>query len=444
MHAADRELDGETLVFTPDGGHTAVALLGDHRYNVMVTVAGGGISRSRDIVVNRWRNDATRDAYGQWCYIRNLDTGRIWSAGFQPLCTPFTEYAADLTSVCAAIRRRDGEIETRTEIVCLPDGIGEARRVSITNAGESPATIELTSYQEVVLAPAINDRGHRAFGNLFVQTEWLPRHHAVLAMRRPRSATEAPRWCGHVVAIDDGTVTCETDRARFLGRGRSSRNPVAMEHPADLTNSVGAVLDPVLALRTTMVLAPKSTRTVVFSTFIADDRRQAADRAAFLSEKPNVQRSIAESLSRGDEVAGRLGIEGRRARKFARAASDLLHGEMNPSAGTRDDLLALGITGELPIVLARVDGEQTRVAELLDLYAYMFEKGIPVDVVFLAATPSLSERLRGVIPSTTEASAARLGGIFVFTGSEVLPSHVSLLESIARIRTTDGSVVTNA
>src|SRR5688572_12821255 len=154
----------------------------------MATAAGGGTSRHGAMMINRWRNDGTRDAHGQWCYLKNVATGETWSAGHNPVAAPSTSYAAELSGTCARILRRDGVVETLTEIVVLPDDTGEARRISMTNHSREAVTLELTTYQEVVLASAVSDRGHRAFGNLFVQTEWLAEGNGILAMRRPRSA----------------------------------------------------------------------------------------------------------------------------------------------------------------------------------------------------------------------------------------------------------------
>ena len=70
---------------------------------------------------------------------------------------------------------------------------------SPTTADET-REIELTSYGEIVLAPPDADRAHPAFSNLFVETEWHEWCTAITATRRPRSATERPLWCVHVVA----------------------------------------------------------------------------------------------------------------------------------------------------------------------------------------------------------------------------------------------------
>ena len=198
----------------------------------MVSHAGGGYSRYEELAVTRWRADGTRDNTGQFCYVKDIDRGRVWSAAHQPVCAPAEWYRALLATDRVTLHRSDGDIDTRTEIVVVPEDSAEVRRVTVSNNGDEPRELELTSYGEIVLAPPDADRAHPAFGNLFVETAWHEWCTAVTATRRPRSATERPLWCVHVVDTGVervGQTTCETDRARFIGRGRTTRDPVALE-----------------------------------------------------------------------------------------------------------------------------------------------------------------------------------------------------------------------
>ena len=120
------------------------------------------------------------------------------------------------------------------------------RRLAVTNHSDRPREIEITSYAEIVLAPAADDLAHPAFGKLFVETEYLPERTALLCRRRPRSADEAALWAVHVLSLEgrtQGPVEWETDRARFLGRGRSPEDPQALDGRS-LSGTTGVVLDP--------------------------------------------------------------------------------------------------------------------------------------------------------------------------------------------------------
>src|SRR5439155_8015351 len=138
----------------------------------------------------------------------------------------------------------------------------------------SSRTIELTTFAEVVLAPPAADAAHPAFSNLFVQTQLIRHRQAILCTRRPRSSGERPPWMMHLMTVHGaaiGAASYETGRAEFIGRGRSVADPAAMHRPT-LTDSEGAVLDPIVAIRRTVVIGPNETARVHLVTGMAETR----------------------------------------------------------------------------------------------------------------------------------------------------------------------------
>ncbi len=138
-------------------------LLSNGRYAVMVTAAGAGYSRWRDMAVTRWREDVTRDAWGSFLFLRDMHTGAVWSAGHQPSGTEADSYEVEYAEDHAEFSRRDGSIATGLTIVVSTEDDAEIRRVSLTNLGTRAHEIELTSYAEIVLAPQAADVAHPAF-----------------------------------------------------------------------------------------------------------------------------------------------------------------------------------------------------------------------------------------------------------------------------------------
>lgn len=123
-------------------------------------------------------------------------------------------------------------METHTEIAVSPEDDLEIRRITLTNRSGQARRVVLTSYFEAVAGLAAPDQLHRVFSNLFVQTELEPQKHAVLVTRRPRSGNEKPAWVFCLLmASGDAVGLCsfETDRERFLGRGRTPRQPQALD-----------------------------------------------------------------------------------------------------------------------------------------------------------------------------------------------------------------------
>ena len=185
------------VLTTPDTPTPAVQLLSNGRYHVMVTNAGGGYSRWRDIAVTRWREDTTCDSWGTFCYLRDAASGKVWSPAFLPAGLPSPAFEASFTESRVEFRRRDEDFETHTEIVVSPEDDIELRRTRITNFASRARTIDVVSYAEVVLASAASDALHPAFSNLFVQTEIIKRATGdpVHAPSTRAWANPYPAWC---------------------------------------------------------------------------------------------------------------------------------------------------------------------------------------------------------------------------------------------------------
>ncbi len=438
-----------------DSAHTAeprVGLLGDLPYCVLVTNAGSGYSRSNGIAVTRWRADATRDDTGQWIYVKDLGTRRAWSAAHQPTGVAPDSYRVTFATDRVVFRRRDGQIETRTDIIVVPRDRAEVRVVSVTNRSRQTREIELTSYGEVVLADPDADRAHPAFQNLFVSTEYLPEG-IVLATRRPRSSSERPLSCAHVVATGPectGVATCETDRAQFIGRGRTVRAPRALDDGASLSGSVGAVLDPIMSLRVRLRLGPGQTGRVAFTTLVADTRDEARDVADRYRDLRATDRALSLSWTsaqvelRGLDVpaadaalyqvlAGALLYPNEQARASAQARAENRRGQRT--------LWGQGISGDWPVVLATISDTVglPSVRQLLIAHKYWRTKGVTADLVIVNdKDPSYVQDLHDQILSMVRASSEsglidRPGGVFVRRADTTAPENMALLQAIARV-----------
>jgi cyclic beta-1,2-glucan synthetase len=430
-------------------------LLSNGRYAVMVTAAGSGYSRWRDTAVTRWREDVTRDSWGSYLFLRDMHTGAVWSAGHQPSGTEADSYAVTYSEDRAEFSRRDGAIATGLTIVVSAEHDAEIRRVSLTNLGSRAREIELTSYAEIVLAPQAADVAHPAFQNLFVQTEFAPEIGALLATRRPRSHDEQRIWAAHVAAVENetgGVIQYETDRARFLGRGRSVRSPVSVIDGRPLSNTVGAVLDPIFSLRCRVRLAPGATAHAIFSTVVAETREQVLDLADKYRESATFERAATLAWTQAQVQLHHLGIEADEAHLFQRLANRILYSDpsLRPSAGLlasneqgAPGLWAHGISGDLPIVLVRIDEAQDLdiVRQLLRAHEYWRLKLLDVDLVILNEQgTTYAQDLQESLETLVRTSQSILvhehqpghGGVYVLRGDRLSIDDRTLLQAAAR------------
>lgn len=430
-----------------------VALLGRLPYTVMVSQCGGGYSRYEDLAVTRWRADGTRDATGQFCYVKDVTRQRVWSVAHQPVCAPADWYQALLATDRVTFHRTDGGIETRTEIAIVPQDSAEVRRVTLTNSSAEPREIELTSYGEIVLASPNADRAHPAFANLFVETEWHEWCSTVTATRRPRSAQERRLWCAHVVATGGeaiGTVSYETDRARFLGRGRTPRDPLALLTDGPLSGTTGAVLDPIFALRTRVVLEPGQSATVAFTTLVATSREQLFVLADRYHHPHAAQRALDLAWTSTQVELRELGITPADAAVFQDLAASLFFGnpalrapqdELRESHGSQPMLWAQGVSGDWPIVLATIDSKDglPTLRQLFAAHRYWRRRGMTVDLVVLndrahSYLQELSDFIASTMFTATDSAIIdRPGGVFVRRRDNVSESDLAMLRATARL-----------
>jgi cyclic beta-1,2-glucan synthetase len=302
-------------------------LLSNGRYAVMMTAAGSGYSRWGGLAVTRWREDPTLDCWGTYVFLRDVDRGTVWSAGYQPSGVEPDGYEVTFLEDRVEIVRRDGTITTKLDVTVSSEDGAEARRVTITNGGDAPRDIDVTSYAEVVLAPAAADTAHPAFSNLFVQTEFVADIGVILATRRHQSADEPPAWAAHLVVVEGDVVgnrQFETDRARFLGHGRGIRTPMSVMDGRPLTNTSGAVLDPIFSLRRRVRLAPGATAHLTFWTLVAASRSAVLALADQHHDAAAFERAGTLAWTQAQVELFHLGIDSDEAGLFQRLASHVL------------------------------------------------------------------------------------------------------------------------
>jgi len=390
----------------------------------MLSDSGSGFSRWRDLAVTRWREDATRDHWGSYLLLRDEDSGAVWSATRQPFGAAAQDVPVNFSLGRAEFVRREGTLDSTLEIAVAGDADIELRRLTLSNHGDTPRTLSLTSYTELVLGPAGADNAHPAFSKLFVQTAWDARHGLLLATRRRRAGNEPETWAAHALQIEgqpaERAFEHETDRARFLGRCRTLRDAQAMQAGAALSNTAGCVLDPIFSLRQHVTLAPGASVRLLLWTRLADSREGALALTAQLDNANAAEQLFAGAARYALTEQTRLGINPVQAARFAHWLSALLISASRQRAtaevlargrGGSPILWAAGISGDRPIVLLCLDNQSglSHVQDLLLAQSDWRYKRLAVDVVLLnTATGAAGEALHSMLNPLLNAQQARL------------------------------------
>jgi cyclic beta-1,2-glucan synthetase len=428
-------------------------LLSNGHYHVMVTNSGSGYSRYQDLDVTRWREDRTREGYGHFVYVRDLGLDLLWSVGHHPICRPVEDFEATFAADKAIFRRVDAGIETQVEVTVSPERPAEVRRLTLTNRSQRPRELELTSYAEIVLASHGSDLAHPAFGKLFLQTEWLPGPQALICSRRPRSSDQKRVSLVYVAALESGVMAesqFESDRAQFIGRGRSLANPAALVVGATLSCATGPVLDPIVSLRHRVRLAAGASASLSYTTAIAETREEAVALADHFREPTAIIRAF--------ELAWAQSVVEHRQRNWSSEnvhlyqrlganivfAGTLLRAESTAIAANTQGQTALwryGISGDNPIVLARLaqPEEMSLARQAVSAHAFLRLKGLVFDLVLLdEQTEGYREDLMQSLSDLVRSSEFhdlidKPGGLFVRRAKPMPPEDFTLLLAASRV-----------
>lgn len=443
-----------------DTPHTAipeVQLLSNGRYHVMVTNAGGGYSRWKNIALTRWREDSTCDNWGTFCYIRDIENNASWSASFQPSLKEGDNYEAVFSQGRAEFRRKDLLLETHTEIVVSPEDDIELRRVHITNRSRKKRTIVVTSYAEVVLAVPISDEVHPAFSNLFIQTELNEQRNAIICTRRARSDNENNPWMFHLMKVHDAeikNVSYETDRGIFIGRGNNIHNPDAINQASSLSGSIGSVLDPIVSIQYKIVLEPYESATIDMIFGIADTKESCNFLIEKYQDRHLINRVLELAWTHSQVILRQINAVESDAQLYSRLASSIIFSNAalrtDPSVIIKNHrgqsgLWGYSISGDLPIVLLQIEDSANieLVKQLVQAHAYWRLKGLLVDLVIWNEDHGgyrqiLHNEIQGIVsPGSVIDVKDQFGGIFIRSADQISNEDRILFQTVAHVVISD-------
>ncbi|HKQ56462.1 MAG TPA: glucoamylase family protein, partial [Candidatus Eisenbacteria bacterium] len=436
---------------SPHTAHPSAHFLSNGQYVAVVTNAGGGASSWRGRAVTRHRNDPTCDPGSHFIYLRDVRSGLLWSAAYQPVCREPEHYRVTYQSDDALFERTDDGIRTRMEITVSPEDDVEVRQLTLVNLTDRLREIEITTLVEIALAPPDEDLAHPAFHRLFLETEYQPEFRALLCGRRPRSPDELTTWAVHLLSAErgaHGALEWETDRVRFMGRGGSAENPVSLDGRA-LSGTTGAVLDPVLSLRARVRIAPRSRVRLAFATGVAATRQAALALAEKYDDPGAAARTFAMARTQTTLRTGHLRIAPDEAQLFDRLASRVMWADESlraePAVLERNTLGQAGlwphgISGDLPILAVVVleNDDLELVRQVLRAQEYWRLKGLGSDVVILNDHPTeyldeMHEQIETLLEQGTWAVfRQRPGGAYLLRGDQMPEAERTLVLAAAR------------
>ncbi|MEX2344466.1 MAG: glucoamylase family protein [Balneolaceae bacterium] len=434
-----------------DSSPPRLQMMSNGNYSTFVTHSGTGCSFFGEKAISAWKPDPTTDPLGFYFYIKDQESDKFWSAAHQPVKRKADRYDTWFHNGKTITSRVDEWIESTMAVCVSPDTNMEFRKLTLTNYSDRERTLEITSYAEAVLNKLKDHNSHPAFSKLFLQTDYLAEHHALLVKRRPRGEHEEPEWLIHTYAGEESdnlleSLQYETEKSLFIGRGRGLDNPRAMDQHSRLSGSLGNVSDPIVSLRNTVTLKPGEKKDLTFGLGRAGSREEAYMLADLYDNLHATDRVFDLAAVYSNVELEHVNITSRQAHYFQKLASYLIY----PSSEYRGDvyflernrekqhrLWAYGISGDVPLLVYRVnDTDQIKdVKTLVKAYEFWRQKGFITELLFLNDyPPSYADEVQEAIQKEMQSVGPQdmqQGGIYLHRTEKMPDEDLTLILTVA-------------
>ncbi len=448
-------------------GNSAVEptlLLSNGKYSVSLRANGAGWSRYGNADISRWRDDALRDAYGHFVYLRRLGDGvdadaPLVSITQHPAADPQASYRASLHGDHACLHAEWFDLRSCCTVWVSPEDDVEIRRIELWNPTSKPQEIELFSAFEVSLMEARADEAHPAFANLFVKSDWVEANQALYFDRHPHTNDKQSVHAAHFLVpgdVEPLAIRVQTDRAAWIGRNRDASAPLANCAAApDSDASLPTGLDPVAVLSLRVLVPAQSHRKITLATAAASSREALVTLVDRYRHPAVVERSVLMSNTFAGVRMRDMGIalEDRAVLQTLSTLIAMVHARPGPRAlptgvqnlGDRRTLWRFGISGDRPILLAEISAVHglrlvRSLAKALRLWTW---GGMPCDLVVLnAEPPSYQMPLQNELQQLQDAhktqsaneDSARACGLHLLRLPELSGEEHTTLRMLARVR----------
>ncbi len=426
------------------------------RLTSLVTTQGAGFLQFDGVAITRWREQSPL-SWGNFLYIRDVDSGETCSPTFEPCQKPARKMSTQFALGHSSFSQESDSLQTTMEICISPEADVEFRKFTITNLHHEERALELTTFAELALAPMQADEAHQAFSKLFIETDYDVGHNCLLARKRPRHQQENGLWAYHTMALISNEQSAteverrqmehETDRHWFIGRGYSGGHPRGLLEP--LKGTTGAVVDPAFIMRKSLNLRPNETATLIILTGATDSRAAALEAVQKYTDADQVEAAFRLSWTRGQIELRHFRLTQQEIATFQQLVGKVLFTN-HTSEERRQAIVAnklgqkslwsIGISGDRPIVLIRIPDTSslTLVKKLLTCHEYLRNMGLRYSFVFLNETEEgyqqdVQNMLNRLVEKAVEGEQSDAGRIHVVTAKLLDPAVKTLLVAMARI-----------
>ncbi len=308
--------DGKEYVITrPDTPRPWINIISNGDYGLTISQTGGGSSwwgNSNLARITRWAQDLIKDEWGKYFYIKDRDTGALWSLMWKPVCAEFDQYEVrNGTGYTVFTSKTNGILSTAT--VFVPPGENlEVWKVTLKNDSSSIKRLSLFTYFEWCLGNA--DDVHREFQKTFIGTRFDRKTNTLYAKKRKQlvpkhissGLTDYP--ISGFNSVSEKPISYEGDKERFLGMYGNLVGPLGVKN-GRLSDTVGDWYDSISSLHNDVDLKPGQEKTLVYTIGYYGDPKKAERWIKKYHDVGEADKSLANTKKFWDDLLGGLEVD---------------------------------------------------------------------------------------------------------------------------------------
>lgn len=370
-------------------------VISNDNYTIVMGDKGDGYSKYKDVIINRFKK-TEEITQGIFFFVKNIKTKRIWTSNYTNYLSKPDKYKIKFTQDKDEIMRLDGSIETITKVCISPNEPVELRSIELKNYGIEEEILEISSFLEPVLSSKEQDYSHMAFNNLFLTYEYIPENGTIIVKRTARDKSKKDMFLAVNLYTQDETIgdlEFEIDKEKFNGRGNLGL-PKLIETSSPFTNKIRLTIDPIVAMKRTVKIAPNETKTLHLIIVVNEKREKVLEEIEKFRNEENINRTFKLSKARVEAENRYLGLKGSEIDVYQKMLSYLIFNnpiskyKINTKMDEKYsvyDLWQYGISGDMPILLIKVGNinDVKIVEDLIKAYEYYRLKNIYIDLVIV-------------------------------------------------------------
>lgn len=424
-------------------------VISNENYSVAMDTYGRGVSKYKDIYINRFKPTQDYDQAINMC-IKNIKAKTIWNCIYCP--EKNEQYKITFTPDGNEIEKINGNIRTKVSNIVAPKDNVEIRTINLENLGNEEEILEVTAYFEPVLSNKFQDYAHPAFNNLFLEFGFDEENRSIVVKRRNRENLQNNIYLEATLNCSEnsiGEMEYEFDKEKFLGRCNFGI-PQMVRNSSIFSKRIDLTTDPIVALKRTIKIKPEENVTVDLILSVGEEKKNVSDSMKNYLAKENVKEAFKLSKAKVEEENRYLRVTGKDIEWYQKLMSYIVFG--NPTRKInieklpkeeykQSELWKYGISGDFPIILVKIKdvNDSYVVSEVLKMYEYLRSKNIQIEIVILDEEKHsyenyVKEEIEYNILNCNMAYLKNIrGGIFNISKNEVSKKDIQLFEFVATL-----------